>query len=162
MNVDVFIWAPFRITFSCHFGARQWPMPIFQTYAYLITIVDFYCSLCKQFLLLSIYSLTSVGQEFTGDKGRVTLPYSQSIQYQFAIEPCKIHKDALSVQPALIENDKKLSEKINIVCLMELIFRYGDINSIICASILSAKNLNNLACLISLLCSNVWFLAAIH
>ncbi|RVW41794.1 26S proteasome non-ATPase regulatory subunit 13-like B [Vitis vinifera] len=42
----------------------------------------------------------------------------------FAIEPCKIHKDALSVQLALIENDKKLSEKINILCLMELIFSH--------------------------------------
>ncbi|KAL6320139.1 hypothetical protein AAG906_004648 [Vitis piasezkii] len=33
-------------------------------------------------------------------------------------------QNALSVQPALIENDKKLSEKINILCLMELIFSH--------------------------------------
>lgn len=38
-------------------------------------------------------------------------------------ELCLVHKAALSSQPALLENEKKLLEKINILCLMEIIFR---------------------------------------
>lgn len=30
----------------------------------------------------------------------------------------------MSAQPALVQNEKKLLEKINILCLMEIIFRY--------------------------------------
>ncbi|KAF8369484.1 hypothetical protein HHK36_032501 [Tetracentron sinense] len=41
------------------------------------------------------------------------------VRYQ---ELCRVHKDALSAQPALVENEKKLLEKINILCLMEIIF----------------------------------------
>ncbi|XP_077234908.1 26S proteasome non-ATPase regulatory subunit 13 homolog A-like [Tasmannia lanceolata] len=41
------------------------------------------------------------------------------VRYQ---ELCCIHKAALSMQPALVSNEKKLLEKINILCLMEIIF----------------------------------------
>uniref|UniRef100_A0A5B6YJU7 PCI domain-containing protein n=1 Tax=Davidia involucrata TaxID=16924 RepID=A0A5B6YJU7_DAVIN len=41
------------------------------------------------------------------------------VRYQ---ELCRVHRDALSAQPALVENEKKLLEKINILCLMEIIF----------------------------------------
>ncbi|KAL6955738.1 hypothetical protein U1Q18_041317 [Sarracenia purpurea var. burkii] len=41
------------------------------------------------------------------------------VRYQ---ELCQVHRSALSAQPALLENEKKLLEKINILCLMEIIF----------------------------------------
>ncbi|KAJ6854193.1 26S proteasome non-ATPase regulatory subunit 13-like protein B [Iris pallida] len=41
------------------------------------------------------------------------------VRYQ---ELCHVHNAALSAQPALVENEKKLIEKINILCLMEIIF----------------------------------------
>ncbi|KAK6947353.1 Proteasome component (PCI) domain [Dillenia turbinata] len=41
------------------------------------------------------------------------------VRYQ---ELCHVHKAALSAQPALVENEKKLLEKIHILCLMETIF----------------------------------------
>ncbi|ONK71555.1 uncharacterized protein A4U43_C04F9840 [Asparagus officinalis] len=41
------------------------------------------------------------------------------LRYQ---ELCRVHNAALSAQPALVENEKKLLEKINILCLMEIIF----------------------------------------
>lgn len=41
------------------------------------------------------------------------------VRYQ---ELCRVHGAALSAQPALVQNDKKLLEKINILCLMEIIF----------------------------------------
>ncbi|KAM7507257.1 hypothetical protein LguiA_017710 [Lonicera macranthoides] len=41
------------------------------------------------------------------------------VRYQ---ELCLVHRDSLSAQPALVQNDKKLLEKINILCLMEIIF----------------------------------------
>ncbi|CAO2043555.1 unnamed protein product [Urochloa humidicola] len=37
-------------------------------------------------------------------------------------ELCKAHNSALSAQPALVQNEGKLLEKINILCLMEIIF----------------------------------------
>ncbi|KAK8502192.1 hypothetical protein V6N13_122646 [Hibiscus sabdariffa] len=37
-------------------------------------------------------------------------------------ELCRVHNAALRAQPALVENEKKLLEKINILCLMEIIF----------------------------------------
>ncbi|XP_047342391.1 26S proteasome non-ATPase regulatory subunit 13 homolog A-like [Impatiens glandulifera] len=37
-------------------------------------------------------------------------------------ELCHVHKSPLSAQPALVANEKKLLEKINILCLMEIIF----------------------------------------
>lgn len=37
-------------------------------------------------------------------------------------ELCHVHRDALNAQPVLVENEKKLLEKINIICLMEIIF----------------------------------------
>ncbi|XP_078438054.1 26S proteasome non-ATPase regulatory subunit 13 homolog B-like [Wolffia australiana] len=37
-------------------------------------------------------------------------------------ELCRVHNAALSAQPALVQNEKKLLEKINILCLMEIIF----------------------------------------
>ncbi|KAJ8448386.1 hypothetical protein Cgig2_022014 [Carnegiea gigantea] len=41
------------------------------------------------------------------------------VRYQ---ELCHVHKDALNAQPALVANERKLLEKINILCLMEIIF----------------------------------------
>ncbi|CDP11711.1 unnamed protein product [Coffea canephora] len=41
------------------------------------------------------------------------------VRYQ---ELCNVHRAALSSQPALVQNEKKLMEKINILCLMEIIF----------------------------------------
>lgn len=41
------------------------------------------------------------------------------VRYQ---ELCQVHNDALSAQPALVQNEQKLLEKINILCLMEIIF----------------------------------------
>ncbi|KAI3843473.1 hypothetical protein MKW92_000625 [Papaver armeniacum] len=41
------------------------------------------------------------------------------VRYQ---ELCVVHKAALNAQPALVQNEKKLLEKINILCLMEIIF----------------------------------------
>ncbi|XP_010275886.1 PREDICTED: 26S proteasome non-ATPase regulatory subunit 13 homolog B-like [Nelumbo nucifera] len=41
------------------------------------------------------------------------------VRYQ---ELCHVHRAALIAQPALVENEKKLLEKINILCLMEIIF----------------------------------------
>ncbi|XP_074264626.1 26S proteasome non-ATPase regulatory subunit 13 homolog B [Silene latifolia] len=41
------------------------------------------------------------------------------VRYQ---ELCNVHKDALNAQPALVANERKLLEKINILCLMEIIF----------------------------------------
>nr|GMD97356.1 26S proteasome non-ATPase regulatory subunit 13 homolog A [Ipomoea batatas] len=35
---------------------------------------------------------------------------------------CNVHQGALNAQPALVQNEKKLLEKINILCLMEIIF----------------------------------------
>ncbi len=44
------------------------------------------------------------------------------VRYQ---ELCHVHNAALRAQPALVENEKKLLEKINILCLMEIIFRFS-------------------------------------
>ncbi|CAA2972504.1 26S proteasome non-ATPase regulatory subunit 13 homolog A-like [Olea europaea var. sylvestris] len=41
------------------------------------------------------------------------------VRYQ---ELCQVHMAALSAQPALVQNEKNLLEKINILCLMENIF----------------------------------------
>ncbi|OAY77550.1 26S proteasome non-ATPase regulatory subunit 13 homolog B-like [Ananas comosus] len=41
------------------------------------------------------------------------------VRYQ---ELCRVHNAALSAQPALVQNERKLLEKINILCLMEIIF----------------------------------------
>ncbi|KAL8141738.1 hypothetical protein V2J09_014770 [Rumex salicifolius] len=41
------------------------------------------------------------------------------VRYQ---ELCRVHGEALNAQPALVANEKKLLEKINILCLMEIIF----------------------------------------
>ncbi|AES95660.1 putative proteasome component (PCI) domain-containing protein [Medicago truncatula] len=41
------------------------------------------------------------------------------VRYQ---ELCQVHNAALSAQPALVQNEQKLLEKINILCLMEIIF----------------------------------------
>ncbi|KAM3402993.1 hypothetical protein ACQJBY_006650 [Aegilops geniculata] len=37
-------------------------------------------------------------------------------------ELCGVHNAALSAQPALVQNEQKLLEKVNILCLMEIIF----------------------------------------
>ncbi|KAJ0964415.1 hypothetical protein J5N97_029537 [Dioscorea zingiberensis] len=41
------------------------------------------------------------------------------VRYQ---QLCHVHNAALNAQPALVANEKKLLEKINILCLMEIIF----------------------------------------
>ncbi|XP_076911743.1 26S proteasome non-ATPase regulatory subunit 13 homolog B-like, partial [Bidens hawaiensis] len=41
------------------------------------------------------------------------------LRYQ---ELCRVHAASLNAQPALVANEKKLLEKINILCLMEIIF----------------------------------------
>ncbi|XP_028754683.1 26S proteasome non-ATPase regulatory subunit 13 homolog A [Neltuma alba] len=41
------------------------------------------------------------------------------VRYQ---ELCGVHNTALRAQPALVQNQKRLLEKINILCLMEIIF----------------------------------------
>ncbi|OAY30039.1 26S proteasome non-ATPase regulatory subunit 13 homolog B [Manihot esculenta] len=41
------------------------------------------------------------------------------VRYQ---ELCRVHNASLRSQPALVENEQKLLEKINILCLMEIIF----------------------------------------
>ncbi|KAJ9152339.1 hypothetical protein P3X46_025913 [Hevea brasiliensis] len=41
------------------------------------------------------------------------------VRYQ---ELCRVHNASLRSQPALVENERKLLEKINILCLMEIIF----------------------------------------
>ncbi|KAL1556891.1 26S proteasome non-ATPase regulatory subunit 13 A, variant 2 [Salvia divinorum] len=41
------------------------------------------------------------------------------VRYQ---DLCRVHGAALSSQPALVQNEKRLLEKINILCLMEIIF----------------------------------------
>ncbi|KAL9324490.1 hypothetical protein ACSQ67_009347 [Phaseolus vulgaris] len=41
------------------------------------------------------------------------------VRYQ---ELCRVHNAALRAQPALVQNEQKLLEKINILCLMEIIF----------------------------------------
>lgn len=43
------------------------------------------------------------------------------VRYQ---ELCRVHNAALRAQPALVQNEQRLLEKINILCLMEIIFRY--------------------------------------
>ncbi|KZV25532.1 26S proteasome non-ATPase regulatory subunit 13A [Dorcoceras hygrometricum] len=47
------------------------------------------------------------------------------IHYQ---ELCNVHGAALRTQPALVQNEKKLLEKINILCLMEIIFSHSSDN----------------------------------
>lgn len=44
-------------------------------------------------------------------------------------ELCHMHNSALNAQPGLVENEKKLLEKINILCLMEIIFRYQHVTT---------------------------------
>lgn len=41
------------------------------------------------------------------------------VRYQ---ELCNAHRAALSSQPALVQNEKRLLEKINILCLVETVF----------------------------------------
>ncbi|KAK9133833.1 hypothetical protein Scep_013361 [Stephania cephalantha] len=45
--------------------------------------------------------------------------FGDLVRYQ---ELCVVHKGALNAQPALVQNERKLLEKINILCLMEIIF----------------------------------------
>lgn len=49
-------------------------------------------------------------------------------------ELCRVYNAALTAQPALVENEKKLWEKINILCLMELIFRLVVLTNTSCQS----------------------------
>ncbi|KAG6497711.1 26S proteasome non-ATPase regulatory subunit 13 homolog B-like [Zingiber officinale] len=58
------------------------------------------------------------------------------IRYQ---ELCQIHNTALSAQPALVENERKLLEKINILCLMEIIFSRPSEERTIPLSIIAEK-----------------------
>ncbi|RWW78711.1 hypothetical protein BHE74_00013080 [Ensete ventricosum] len=65
------------------------------------------------------------------------------LRYQ---ELCRVHNIALRAQPALVENEKKLLEKINILCLMEIISRtvapYDDDLLIVSARWYQVKNVH--------------------
>ncbi|KAM6556546.1 hypothetical protein CsatB_003565 [Cannabis sativa] len=58
------------------------------------------------------------------------------VRYQ---ELCRVHNSALSAQPALVENEKKLVEKINILCLMEIIFSRSSDDRTIPLSIIAER-----------------------
>jgi 26S proteasome regulatory subunit N9 len=58
------------------------------------------------------------------------------VRYQ---ELCRAHNAALSSQPALVENEKKLLEKINILCLMEIIFSRSSEDRTIPLSIIAER-----------------------
>ncbi|KAL7150510.1 hypothetical protein ABFS83_05G117200 [Erythranthe nasuta] len=58
------------------------------------------------------------------------------VRYQ---ELCRVHGAALSTQPALVQNEKKLLEKINILCLMEIIFSRPSDERTIPLSIISER-----------------------
>ncbi|KAG0567757.1 hypothetical protein KC19_7G158100 [Ceratodon purpureus] len=54
-------------------------------------------------------------------------------------ELCGQYQSALTAQPALVENEKKLWEKINILCLMELIFSRPSEERTISLSLIAEK-----------------------
>ncbi|XP_040989690.1 26S proteasome non-ATPase regulatory subunit 13 homolog A-like [Juglans microcarpa x Juglans regia] len=58
------------------------------------------------------------------------------VRYQ---ELCRVHNVALRAQPALVENEKKLLEKINILCLMEIIFSRSSEDRTIPLSIIAER-----------------------
>ncbi|GMH22582.1 hypothetical protein Nepgr_024425 [Nepenthes gracilis] len=58
------------------------------------------------------------------------------VRYQ---ELCYVHREALTAQPALVANEKKLLEKINILCLMEIIFSRPSEDRTIPLSIISQR-----------------------
>ncbi|KAH7514851.1 26S proteasome non-ATPase regulatory subunit 13 homolog A [Ziziphus jujuba] len=58
------------------------------------------------------------------------------VRYQ---ELCRVHNSALRAQPALVENEKKLLEKINILCLMEIIFSRSSEDRTIPLSIIAER-----------------------
>ncbi|KAL0447734.1 UNVERIFIED_CONTAM: 26S proteasome non-ATPase regulatory subunitA [Sesamum latifolium] len=62
---------------------------------------------CNSYLLQFLQIKSLLGLKLSG------------LRYQ---ELCRVHGAALSTQPALVQNEKKLLEKINILCLMEIIF----------------------------------------
>ncbi|KAL7111878.1 hypothetical protein ACP275_05G117000 [Erythranthe tilingii] len=62
--------------------------------------------------------------------------YGDLVRYQ---ELCRVHGAALSTQPALVQNEKKLLEKINILCLMEIIFSRPSDERTIPLSIISER-----------------------
>ena len=51
---------------------------------------------------------------------------------------CVRHADALNSQPALVAHERRLREKITILCLMELIFRYATFSADILMSNMEA------------------------
>lgn len=58
------------------------------------------------------------------------------VRYQ---ELCNVHKEALNSQPALVQNGNKLLEKINILCLMEIIFSRPSEDRTIPLSVISER-----------------------
>jgi 26S proteasome regulatory subunit N9 len=54
-------------------------------------------------------------------------------------ELCKAHNTALSAQPALVQNERKLLEKINILCLMEIIFSRSSENRTIPLNVIAER-----------------------
>ncbi|KAF8670210.1 hypothetical protein HU200_050740 [Digitaria exilis] len=54
-------------------------------------------------------------------------------------ELCKAHNAALSAQPALVQNERELLEKINILCLMEIIFNRSTENRTIPLSAIAER-----------------------
>ncbi|OMO93482.1 hypothetical protein COLO4_16915 [Corchorus olitorius] len=65
-------------------------------------------------LYLAYTSVESLSESF-----KLAFNSGDLVRYQ---ELCRVHNAALRAQPALVENEKKLLEKINILCLMEIIF----------------------------------------
>ncbi|GMH09170.1 hypothetical protein Nepgr_011010 [Nepenthes gracilis] len=62
--------------------------------------------------------------------------YGDLVRYQ---ELCCVHKDALDAQPALVANEKKLLEKVNVLCLMEIIFSRPSEDRTIPLSVISER-----------------------
>jgi 26S proteasome regulatory subunit N9 len=58
------------------------------------------------------------------------------VRYQ---ELCQVHNAALSSQPALVQHERKLLEKINILCLMEIIFSRPSEDRTIPLSVISER-----------------------
>ncbi|KAG8495808.1 hypothetical protein CXB51_009471 [Gossypium anomalum] len=99
-----------------------------QYHKFLQEFADFYRSALLYLAYTSVASLSESFKLITSLLGtRVEWLYhilqafnsGDLARYQ---ELCHVHNAALRAQPALVENEKKLSEKINILCLMEIIF----------------------------------------
>lgn len=106
-------WIPLAFSHVC-------PICSCFVYMYFLHLSEIICCISWRILLEQIKSLLGTKVEWlyyileSFNSGNL-------VRYQ---ELCRIHSASLSAQPALVENEKKLLEKINILCLMEIIFRY--------------------------------------